>query len=287
MWWSADGIHSALRSQMYPHEGPPKWNGALLWRGVAEIPALMDGRTLVWAGHPDQKFVAYPIADLARGRQRVNFIAELRRPREDLARREDWNRRGDLEDFLPAFLDWDFDWLDVPATIQAADATYLFPMVDRDPLSSWRVGRAVLVGDAAHPMYPIGSNGASQAILDARVLAACLSRADVDTALGNVRSGSAPRTSLVVTANRGLGPELPMKLVEERAPEGFADINDVISPAEILEVTEGYRQASGMALTELQAGRSVVDQLVSLTPASAPTARAQHRASLLAGHRDP
>jgi 2-polyprenyl-6-methoxyphenol hydroxylase-like FAD-dependent oxidoreductase len=259
---AADGIHSALRSQMYPDEGPPKWSGALLWRGVAEIPALLDGRTLIWAGHPAQKFVAYPIGDLRDGRQLVNFIAELRRPRDDLAQREDWNRRGDLDDFLPAFLGWDFGWLDVPATIRAADATYLFPMVDRDPLSSWRLGRAVLLGDAAHPMYPIGSNGASQAIVDARVLAACLSRTtDVEAALATYESVRLPATSRVVTANRGMGPELPMKLVEERAPDGFDDIGDVITPAEILEVTDGYRQASGMALSELQSGSSVVDHL--------------------------
>ncbi len=259
---AADGIHSALRSQMYPDEGAPQWSGALLWRGMAEVPTLLDGRTLVWAGHPAQKFVAYPIADLGERRQRINFIAELRRPRQDLAQREDWNRRGVLDDFLPEFRGWTFDWLDVPATIEAAEATYLFPMVDRDPVPSWLLGRAVLVGDAAHPMYPIGSNGASQAILDARVLAACLARcADVDTALATYEAVRRPATSRVVLANRGLGPELPMKLVEERAPEGFENIDDVITPAEILEVTDGYRQASGMALSELQTGRSVVDRL--------------------------
>ena len=258
---AADGIHSAVRAQMYPSEGAPKWSGALLWRGVAEIPALLDGRTLVWAGHSSQKFVAYPIRDVGAGDQLVNFIAELRRPREDLAQREDWNKQGDLDDFLPEFLDWEFDWLDVPATIRSAETTYLFPMVDRDPLPSWRLGRAVLVGDAAHPMYPIGSNGASQAILDARVVAACLAgTADVDRALATYEAVRRPATARVVTANRGMGPELPMKLVEERAPEGFADISEVITPEEILEVTDGYRQASGMALSDLRTGRSVVDQ---------------------------
>ena len=259
---AADGIHSALRAQLHPHEGAPLWNGALMWRGMAETTAPFDGRTLVWAGHPDQKFVAYPIRDVDGGGQVLNFIAELRDPGTNLTRREDWSKPGDLDDFLPSFLGWTFDWLDVPATIRGADTTYLFPMVDRDPLPTWRLGRTVLVGDAAHPMYPIGSNGASQAILDARVLAACLRRVtDIENALDTYESIRRPATSALISANRGMGPELPMKLVEERAPAGFIDIGDVITPEEILEATNGYRAASGMALSDLQTARSVVDNL--------------------------
>ena len=259
---AADGIHSAVRAQLFPEEGPPRWNGSLMWRGTARVPRVLDGRTLIWAGHPGQKFVAYPIRDLPDGQQLLNFIAELRRPEAELASREDWNKRGDLADFLPAFEGWRFEWLDVPATIRAAEATYLFPMVDRDPLPRWRHGRATLVGDAAHPMYPIGSNGASQAILDARVLAACLSRiGDVEQAVDTYESVRRPATSHLVAANRGMGPELPMKLVEERAPEGFTDIGQVITPEEILAVTDDYRKAAGMALDDLRDGRSVVDNL--------------------------
>ena len=81
---AADGIHSVARAQRYPDEGPPRWNGSLLWRGLAEIEPVLDGRTMVWAGHRDQKFVGYPIADLRDGRQAFNFIAELRRPQSDL-----------------------------------------------------------------------------------------------------------------------------------------------------------------------------------------------------------
>jgi 2-polyprenyl-6-methoxyphenol hydroxylase-like FAD-dependent oxidoreductase len=174
---AADGIHSAARRQRYPDEGPALWNGALLWRGVVDTRRVLDGRTMVWAGHPDQKFVAYPIADLSDGRQRINFIAVLRRPDSELvARSVDWNRRGELDDFLPMFLGWKFEWLDVPALLGAAPETFLFPMVDRDPLRRWTFGRSTLLGDAAHPMYPIGSNGASEAILDACTLAGCLQK---------------------------------------------------------------------------------------------------------------
>ena len=143
---AADGIHSAARRQRYPEEGPPLWNGSLLWRGVAEVDPVLDGRTMIWAGHPEQKFVGYPIADLRGGRQTFNFVAELRRPGSELAAAEDWNRPGSLEDFLPEFAAWDFGWLDVPAIVRAAPETFLFPMVDRDPLPRWTFGRSTLLG---------------------------------------------------------------------------------------------------------------------------------------------
>jgi 2-polyprenyl-6-methoxyphenol hydroxylase-like FAD-dependent oxidoreductase len=258
---AADGIHSMVRHQRFPHEGMPLWNGALLWRGAVEYDPILDGRTMVWAGHPDQKFVAYPICDLDNGKQLVNFIAEYRTDDRELLEREDWNRAGNLDDFAPRFDDWVFDWLDIPELLRAAPGTFLFPMVDRDPLDHWTEGRVTLIGDAAHPMYPIGSNGASQGILDARVLAGCIRshRNDPDRALAIYESHRRPATSAIVLANRGLGPEMPMRLVHERAPEGFDHIDDVISPKEILEVTDGYRRTAGFALEALASGVSLID----------------------------
>jgi 2-polyprenyl-6-methoxyphenol hydroxylase-like FAD-dependent oxidoreductase len=259
---AADGIHSVARAQRYPSEGRPRWNGSLLWRGVAEVEPVLDGRTMVWAGHRDQKFVAYPIAELPDGRQELNFIAELHRPDSPLGRSEDWNRAGELADFLPEFDHWHFDWLDVPAIIASAPGTYLFPMIDRDPVPRWTFGRSTLLGDAAHPMYPIGSNGASQAILDARVLAGCLrAEGDVVGAFGRYERERLPATAAIVQANRGLGPEVPMQVVHERAPDGFDDIDAVITRSEIDEVTEGYRRTAGFALSALRADpRSLIDR---------------------------
>ena len=262
MLLAADGIHSALRQARYPDQGPPRWNEALLWRGTTTGPRLLDGQTMVWAGHPDQKFVAYAIGNFPDGSQLINFIAELRMPDLELAEREDWNQPGVLSDFIEPFESWVFPWLDVPALIRSAEGTFRFPMVDRDPVDRWTFGRTTLLGDAAHPMYPIGSNGASQAILDARVLAGCLRTysTDVPKALNRYEEERRPATSAIVLANRGLGPELPMKLVEERAPEGFARIGDVIDHDEILEVTEGYRQTAGFALAALRDGVSLADR---------------------------
>ena len=258
---AADGIHSTVRQQRFPHEGMPLWNGALLWRGAVEYDPILNGRTMVWAGHPDQKFVAYPIRDLGNGKQLVNFIAEYRTDDRELLEREDWNRAGNLDDFAPRFDDWVFDWLDIPELLRSAPGTFLFPMVDRDPLDHWTEGRVTLIGDAAHPMYPIGSNGASQGILDARVLAGCIRshRNDPDRALAIYEAHRRPATSAIVLANRGLGPEMPMRLVHERAPEGFDHIDDVISPEEILEVTDGYRRTAGFALEALSSGVSLID----------------------------
>ena len=251
---ACDGIHSVARRHFYPNEGNPKWNGALLWRGLTEAPPVFDGRTMVWAGHPRQKFVLYPLLDLPNHRQQLNFIAELRTDGNELLEREDWNQPGDFADFLPRFEEWKFDWLDVPALIASAPRTFVFPMVDRDPVERWSFGRVTLLGDAAHPMYPIGSNGASQAILDAGTLAGCLlSYADdAVRALQRYDEVRRPATSAIVLANRGLGPELPMQLVEERAPNGFVQLSDVITPEEILEVTDGYRKMAGFSLQQLQ-----------------------------------
>ena len=259
---AADGIHSAARRQRYPDEGPVRWNGSLLWRGVAEVAPVLDGRTMIWAGHPEQKFVGYPIADRPDGRQAFNFVAELRRPDSDLAAAEDWNRSGTLDDFLPQFADWDFGWLNVPALVRAAPETYLFPMVDRDPVDRWTFGRSTLLGDAAHPMYPIGSNGASQAILDARVLAGCLRRHpdDIGEALARYEAARLPATAAIVRANRGLGPEVPMLLVEQRAPSGFSDVADVITPDEIARVTEDYRRTAGFSLVRLRESASLLEE---------------------------
>jgi 2-polyprenyl-6-methoxyphenol hydroxylase-like FAD-dependent oxidoreductase len=242
---AADGIHSVARAGLYPEEGPPHWNRRILWRGVSRAAPFAGGRTMVMAGHQAQKFVCYPIAADDSGAE-INWIAELAFPEGHLWRREDWNRPADLADFLPAFADWRFGWLDVPALIAAASHVFEYPMVDRDPLDRWTFGRLTLLGDAAHPMFPIGSNGASQAILDARVIAYELATAaGIDQALENYEAARRPATARIVLANRGNGPEQVMQLAEERAPQGFSDIDAVIPRAELAEIAERYKQMAG------------------------------------------
>ena len=250
----ADGIHSAVRATFHPDEGPPIWNGAILWRGVTRGRPFLDGRTMIMAGHEFQKFVCYPISReaLDKGEAVNNWIAERKFKPDAAWRREDWNRRGNHADFLPLFEDWRFDWLDVPGMIRGAEACYEYPMVDRDPLPRWTQGRATLLGDAAHPMYPIGSNGASQAILDARVLAReILKSGPTQTALEAYEAERRPATSRIVLANRGNGPEQVMQLVERRAPNGYRAIEDVLSRAELEEAAAGYKRLAGFDKDEL------------------------------------
>jgi 2-polyprenyl-6-methoxyphenol hydroxylase-like FAD-dependent oxidoreductase len=243
----ADGIHSAARARFYPNEGPPCFAGKMLWRATTEAAPFLTGRSMIMAGHANQKFVAYPICPdaAAKGRSLVNWIAELAVGAKSPERR-DWNRRGNKADFASAFANWKFEWLDIPSLIDRAADVFEFPMVDRDPLERWSFGRITLLGDAAHPMYPVGSNGASQAILDADALAASLvEMPDVPSALRNYESRRLPPTANVVRSNRQMGPEVVMQLVEERAPDGFSNLHDVISQRELEEIASRYKIVAG------------------------------------------
>ena len=253
---AADGIHSAVRAQLYPSEGPPVWKGAILWRGVTRGPSFLTGRTMAMIGHEHQKFVCYPISNTE---PIVNWIAERKFKSDYQWRREDWNRRGDFSDFLPQFESWRFDWLDVPALIRGAERCYEYPMVDRDPLERWTFSRVTLLGDAAHPMYPIGSNGASQAILDARVLTREIrAHGTTETALQRYESERRPATSAIVLANRGNGPDQVLQIVEERAPNGFTRLEDVLSDEERQEVAAGYKRIAGFDKDALNSRAPIV-----------------------------
>jgi 2-polyprenyl-6-methoxyphenol hydroxylase-like FAD-dependent oxidoreductase len=254
---AADGIHSRVRAMHYPDEGMPIWNGCILWRGVTESAPFLTGRSMFMAGHQNQKFVCYPISaeHYRSGRSFTNWIAELRYEPQALMSREDWNRPGKLEDFLPQFESWRFDWLDIPQLIRDASAIYEFPMVDRDPVDSWAFGRVALLGDAAHPMYPIGSNGASQSILDAACIVRMLGEhPSVEAAFAAYDADRRPKTSAIVLANRSNGPEQVMQLAEERAPQGFSDIAEVIDHAELAAIARQYKQIAGFDKHTLNRG---------------------------------
>ncbi|MFI0372552.1 flavin-dependent oxidoreductase [Actinomadura sp. 1N219] len=244
----ADGLHSAVRAQLNPDEPPPLWNGIRMWRGVTEGDPFLTGRTLAVAGsNTAAKMVVYPISMRAerRGRALLNWVAEVNLPADRLDTTADWNRRGRLEDVLPHFAGWTFDWLDVPAMLSRSAEILEYPMVDRDPLDRWTSGRVTLLGDAAHPMYPIGSNGGSQAVLDARVLAHELARA-ADPAEGLLGYERARRetANAIVLACRDMPADRILHAVSERAPHGFDAIEDVLTAEELETITGAYRRTS-------------------------------------------
>jgi 2-polyprenyl-6-methoxyphenol hydroxylase-like FAD-dependent oxidoreductase len=254
----ADGIDSAVRAQLHPGDGAPRWSGIGMWRGVSEAEPFLTGRTMIMAGSNRRaKFVAYPIGGRD-DRALVNWVAEIRlAPGDRPLDTHDWRRTADPARLRADFGDWSFDWLDVPALIAAAPAIFEYPMIDRDPLPRWGSGRVSLLGDAAHPMYPIGSNGASQAIIDARVLAHELARhADPVHALAAYEHLRRPPTSAIVHANRRHGPEQVMTIVEQRAPGGFARIDDVLGPDELSAIVGRYNRTAGFDVDELNARAS-------------------------------
>ena len=251
---AADGINSRARARLYPDEGRAHWGGVMMWRGVTRGPKFLTGRSMAMAGRKTCKFVCYPIEDYGDGTCLINWIADRMLPSDYQWREQDWNRAGDTADFAPAFADWSFDWLDIPGVIAGAAEIFEYPMVDRNPLPAWTHGQVTLLGDAAHAMYPIGSNGASQAILDARVLARELR----DHGLGRAALESyddlrrEPVNALVL-ANRGDGPDKVLDVVAERAPGGFGDISEVMSRAELEEVAGAYKKMAGMDIETLNA----------------------------------
>lgn len=242
-----DGIHSVLRKQLYPDEGDPIYSGVNMWRGATWWPPFLSGASFVRAGWLESgKMIIYPIRNQldARGRQLISWVGEFYTPKYKL---RDWNRAGDLNDFIHVFEDWRFDWLDVPAMIRGAENILEYPMVDQEPLPRWTFGRVTLLGDAAHPMVPRGSNGAGQAILDARALADCLARrANLLEALKEYEAKRLEATASVVRMNRANPPDAILREVYVRTGDRpFRNIDEVISREELAALTSGYAKVAG------------------------------------------
>ena len=244
---ACDGIHSVVRKQFYPHEGQPIYSGYNMWRGVSKHAPILSGATMIRAGWlATGKMVIYPIRNSIdpSGKQLVNWVAEIETPHH-VAR--DWNRRGSIDDFIGAFADWHFDWLDVPQMIRDAEMILEFPMVDQDPLERWSFGHVTLLGDAAHPMYPRGSNGAGQAILDAQALAEALTaHVDPVDALRAYEAERLPKTSAVVRTNRTNPPDAILREVYLRTSDKpFKRIEDVIARDELVALSDSYKKIAG------------------------------------------
>lgn len=243
-----DGIHSVVRQTLYPQEGPPRWNGVTMWRGMTVSEPLLSGRTFMLAGHAGQRIVVYPISKRYedQGRALLNWVALFRTAADQPMPRQDWSHTARLEDVLEPFASYVFNFLDAPALIRGAEVIYQYPMVDRESLPTWDFGRVTLLGDAAHPMYPIGANGASQAIIDARVLAKELAlQPTIEAAVTAYDAARRPATAAVVQANRQGGPQRGVDIVDERAPGGFVKLDDVISQQELAEIVGAYQRTTG------------------------------------------
>jgi 5-methylphenazine-1-carboxylate 1-monooxygenase len=255
----ADGIHSTVRQHFYPTEGEPRFARQIMWRAAVDADPFLGGHTMIIAGHLHQRVIAYPMgAGSKPGSLLTNWVCQIAVP-VDAPPREEWNRRVETKKVLSAFAGWQFPWLDVPALISRTPEMFEFPLIDRDPIPAWTFGRITLIGDAAHPMQPIGSQAGSQAIIDARTLTAALLNApDACQALKVYDAERRPVMNDITLRNRRFGPEAALQIVEERAPNGFSQIDDVISREELAKITASFSLAAGLDVDTINSRPSFV-----------------------------
>lgn len=257
----ADGIHSAVRAQMHPDQAPIHWGGALMWRGTIRGKPIRTSSSFIGLGTHEHRMVIYPISDTDKdGEAEINWIAELTVDNSEGWKSDSWFKPVAVEDFVHHFEQFRYDWLDVPAMLQKADVAYENPMIDRDPVDTWVDGPVALMGDAAHPMYPTGSNGASQAVIDARVIGAkILEKGTNAEALSAYNKQLCESVSALVLRNRGAGPFGLLNLLHERCGGEFTNIEEVIPAAEREEFMSVYKKAAGFAIESLNAAPPIID----------------------------
>ncbi|MFP1632591.1 flavin-dependent oxidoreductase [Zhengella sp. ZM62] len=258
----ADGIHSAIRAQMHPGQPPIHWGGAIMWRGTTQAEPIRTGSSFVGLGTHRHRMVIYPIShpDPATGLATINWIAEMTLDNSEGWQASGWFRPVKIEEFVHNFEGFRYDWLDVPEMLRKADIAYENPMIDRDPVPTWVDGSVALMGDAAHAMYPTGSNGASQAIMDARVMGAAMVEHGVTrNALSAYDAKLCGPVSELILRNRGAGPFGLLNMVDERCGGEFDDIDDVIPAAERAEFMAKYKAAAGFAIEKLNSSGPTIE----------------------------
>jgi 5-methylphenazine-1-carboxylate 1-monooxygenase len=257
----ADGIHSAVREQMHPSQPPIHWGGKMMWRGVTRGRPIRTGASFIGLGTHRHRIVFYPIShpDPHTGVALINWIAEVTLDDAHDRRLSGWFRQVPCGTFLHHFAQWRWEWLDVPALIQGTESAFENPMIDRDPVPTWVDGPVALLGDAAHPMYPTGSNGASQAIVDARVLGAAMCEHGVGPeALARYDAQLCRPISKLILRNRNEGPFGLLNIVDDRCGGTFDHIDHVVPPGERAAFMADYRAAAGFAIETLNSAPPVI-----------------------------
>ncbi len=256
----ADGIHSAVRVQMHPDQPPIHWGGTVMWRGTAKGVPIRTGSSFIGLGTDRHRVVLYPIsAPDADGLADINWIAEQTFDTDHDWQKSGWFRPVELSEFAHEFDGFVYDWLDLPALLARSECAYENPMIDREPLPTWVDGPVALIGDAAHAMYPTGSNGATQAIIDGRVLGRImLDKGATPAALKAYDEELCGPVGQLALRNRGAGPFGLLRMVDDRCGGQFDNIDDVIPAEERAQFMLAYQQAAGFARDELNAKPGII-----------------------------
>lgn len=248
----ADGIHSAVRAQLHPNEKTMQFEGIMMWRGTTYQAPPFNGSTVEICGNPAVQLVIYPITPGdAAGKALVNWVVEILDPVQSKLHKESWNRRGDAKDFITYFSDWQLDFLNLNELFRNADKILEYPMVDRDPVTFWSQGRVTLLGDAAHPMYPRGSNGASQAIIDASCLSVLLQQNDPITAFKKYDLERISKTSQIILANRRKNQTLIFELIQKNCKGTCGNVHTCVEKSVLQKIAEDYKQQAGFSLEQV------------------------------------
>jgi len=257
-----DGINSKVRKQMYPNEQPPIWNGAVLWRGITSEAPFRTKASMVMIGHDTQRFVSYPISDPdSNGRSIINWIAELKFDPSNPWPKGDWSKKVNKSKFIDQFKDWSFEWINPHQLISDAGDVFEYPMVDREPLEKWTFDNTTILGDAAHPTYPVGSSGASQAIIDSRKLVYQFKNKGLNnSALLSYENEMRPLTNKITLTNRQAGPDALLQVVEDRCDGEFIEIEDVITKKELKQHADKYKMVAGINIERLNNSKGILSQ---------------------------
>ena len=257
-----DGINSQVRKQMYPNEQPPIWNGAVLWRGITSEAPFRTKASMVMIGHDTQRFVSYPISDPdSNGRSIINWIAELKFDPSNPWPKGDWSKKVNKSKFIDQFKDWAFEWINPHQLISNAGDVFEYPMVDREPLEKWTFDNTTILGDAAHPTYPVGSSGASQAIIDSRKLVYQFKNKGLNnSALLSYENEMRPLTNKITLTNRQAGPDALLQVVEDRCDGQFIEIENVITKKELKQHADKYKMVAGINIERLNNSKGILSQ---------------------------
>tara|TARA_X000001036_G_scaffold264945_1_gene246173 strand:+ start:3295 stop:4554 length:1260 start_codon:yes stop_codon:yes gene_type:complete len=257
-----DGINSQVRKQMYPNEQPPIWNGAVLWRGITSEAPFRTKASMVMIGHDTQRFVSYPISGPdSNGRSIINWIAELKFDPSNPWPKGDWSKKVNKSKFIDQFKDWAFEWINPHQLISNAGDVFEYPMVDREPLEKWTFDNTTILGDAAHPTYPVGSSGASQAIIDSRKLVYQFKNKGLNnSALLSYENEMRPLTNKITLTNRQAGPDALLQVVEDRCDGQFIEIENVITKKELKQHADKYKMVAGINIERLNNSKGILSQ---------------------------